>query len=113
MQETDELKALKQNILELMNREGISMRELSLSLDMSPSYIQKMMGGNYAPSMSKLFEIANYFHVPVASLFIKKNSLIQEIDTYLVYLDNTHQEIVLNLTKQLADSAKQKETEKE
>lgn len=113
MQQSDELKALRQNILDLMSRDGISMRELSLALDSSSSYIQKIMEGKYAPSMSKLFEIANYFHVPVASLLIEKNSLIQEIDTYLVYLDDAHQEIVLNLTKQLADTAKQKETEKE
>lgn len=113
MQESDELKALKQNILDLMNGEGISMRELSLALDMSPSYIQKMMGGKYAPSMSKLFEIANYFHVPVASLFIEKNSRIQEIDTYLVYLNEAHQEIVLNLTKQLIATEKQNESDAE
>lgn len=110
---SDELNALKHNILELMSRDGISMRELSLALDSSSSYIQKIMEGKYAPSMSKLFEIAGYFHVPVASLFIEKNSLIQEIDTYLVYLDNAHQEIVLNLTKQLANTAKKKEAEKE
>lgn len=113
MKQSDELKALRQNILELMSRDGISMRELSLALDSSSSYIQKIMEGKYAPSMNKLFEIAGYFHVPPASLLIEKNSLIQEIDTYLVYLDNAHQEIVLNLTKQLADTAKQKETEKE
>ena len=104
MQESDELKVLKQNILELMSRDGISMRELSLALDMSPSYIQKIIEGKYAPSMSKLFEIANYFHIPVASLFIKKTSLIQKIDTYLVYLENPYQEIVLNLTRQLVET---------
>ena len=113
MQESNELNALKHNILELMSRDGISMRELSLALDTSPRYIQKIMEGKYAPSMGKLFEIAGYFHVPVASLLIEKNSLIQEIDTYLVYLDNAHQEIVLNLTKQLVDTAKQKESETE
>jgi len=113
MQQSDELKALRQNILDLMSRDGISMRELSLALDSSSSYIQKIMEGKYAPSMSKLFEIANYFHVPVASLFIEKNSLIQEIDTYLVYLDDAHQEIVLNLTKQLVETTNQQNPEAE
>lgn len=113
MQQSDELKALRQNILDLMSRDGISMRELSLALDSSSSYIQKIMEGKYAPSMSKLFEIANYFHVPVASLLIEKNSLIQEIDTYLVYLDDAHQEIVLNLTKQLAETTNQSSSEAE
>lgn len=113
MQQSDELKALRQNILDLMSRDGISMRELSLALDSSSSYIQKIMEGKYAPSMSKLFEIANYFHVPVASLLIEKNSLIQEIDTYLVYLDDAHQEIVLNLTKQLVETTNQSGPEAE
>jgi len=113
MQESNELNALKHNILKLMSRDGISMRELSLALDSSSSYIQKIMEGKYAPSMSKLFDIANFFQVPVASLLIEKNSLIQEIDTYLVYLDEAHQEIVLNLTKQLIATGKQKGPEGE
>lgn len=113
MQDFNELNVLKNNILRLMSRDGISMRELSLALDTSSSYIQKIMEGKYAPSMSKLFEIAHYFNVPVASLFIEKNSLIQEIDTYLVYLDEAHQEIVLNLTKQLIATGKQKGPEAE
>ncbi|MBR6666433.1 MAG: helix-turn-helix transcriptional regulator [Lachnospiraceae bacterium] len=108
MQESNELNALKHNILGLMSRDGISMRELSLALDTSSSYIQKIMEGKYAPSMNKLFDIANYFHVPVASLFIEKNSLIQEIDTYLVYLDKCHLEIVLSLTKQLISTTNPK-----
>ena len=58
--------------------------------------------------MDKLYAIANFFDVPVASLFIDDNALIQEIDTYLVYLDDAHLEVVLNLTKQLIATSSQK-----
>lgn len=106
MSEAPEIKTLKKNILNLMNNAGLSMRELSLSIDASPCYIQKVTGNKYDPSISKLYAIASFFDVPVASLFIEDNSIIQEIDTYLITLDSTHQEIILNLTKQLANTSK-------
>ena len=89
------------------------MRELSLAIDATPCYIQKMIDGKYNPSIDKLYAITNYFDVTVASLFTEKNSLIQEIDTYLVYLDNPHLEIVLNLTKQLIATSNPKGSESE
>jgi len=101
-------KILKKNIQNLINKSGISMRKLSLAIDATPCYIQQMMVDKFDPSMDKLYAIANFFDVPVASLFIDDNSLIQEIDTYLVYLDDAHLEVVLNLTKQLIATSSQK-----
>ena len=106
MKEFTENKTYRTNIQNLLNKSGISMRELSLAIDATPCYIQKMMACKYDPSMDKLYAIAQYFDVPVASLFIEDNSIIQEIDTYLVYLDNAHLEVVLNLTKQLIETTK-------
>ena len=106
MKEIAENRTYRTNIQNLLNKSGISMRELSLAIDAAPSYIQKMMDAKYDPSMDKLYAIAKYFNVPVASLFIEKNSVIQEIDTHLVTLEPAHQEIILNLTKQLSDSSK-------
>ncbi|MBR6666445.1 MAG: helix-turn-helix transcriptional regulator [Lachnospiraceae bacterium] len=101
-------KILKKNIQNLINKSGISMRKLSLAIDATPCYIQQMMVDKFDPSMDKLYAIANFFDVPVASLFIDDNALIQEIDTYLVYLDDAHLEVVLNLTKQLIATSSQK-----
>lgn len=99
---------LKKNIQNLINKSGISMRKLSLAIDATPCYIQQMMVDKFDPSMDKLYAIAHFFDVPVASLFIDDNALIQEIDTYLVYLDDAHLEVVLNLTKQLIATSSQK-----
>lgn len=107
MTELAENKILRKNIQNLLDKTGISMRELSLAIDAAPCYIQKMMVGKYDPSMDKLYAIAKHFDVPVATLFIEENSTIQEIDTYLVTLERSHQEFILNMTKQLVASTKQ------
>ncbi len=106
MKEIAENKILRKNIQNLLNKTGISMRELSLAIDAAPCYIQKMMVGKYEPSMEKLYAIARHLDVPVASLFMEENPIIQEIDTYLITLEPAQLEIVLHLTKKLAESPK-------
>ena len=107
MNEISENKVFKKNIQNLLDKSGISMRELSLAIDAAPSYIQKMMADKYDPSMDKLFSIAKYLDVPVAALFMEGNPIIQEIDTYLITLEPAQLEIVLHLTQKLAESTKQ------
>ena len=106
MKELAENNILRKNIQNLLDKTGISMRELSLAIDAAPSYIQKMMADEYDPSMDKLFAIAKHLDVPVAALFMDENPIIQEIDTYLITLEPAQLEIVLHLTKKLAESPK-------
>ncbi len=100
--------SLQRNLVHLMNERSTSMRELSSSIDCSPSYIQKILNGKFFPSMQKLQSIAEYFEVPVSTLLSDtyENPTIDLIDSLLVELDEGSLQLTLNLVKQLSRNQK-------
>lgn len=104
MLERNANETLKKNLLKLITENNISMRKLSSDLDCSASYIQKIIDGQFSPSIEKVYAIADYFGVPATALLWEENtsSTIQEIDTLLIQLRPEQQELVLNLVRQLS-----------
>lgn len=66
----DDVKSiLQKNITTLLDSDTpFSMRKLSMEINCSESYIQKVVEGKIVPSLQKLIDIANYFDVPLATL---------------------------------------------
>ncbi|MDD6573254.1 MAG: helix-turn-helix transcriptional regulator [Thermoflexaceae bacterium] len=85
-------KIIQNNIVNLLNNNpNISMRTLSDAIDGSPSYIQKILGGKFTPSLNKLIEISNYFNVPVSTLFSEGNFSPEE-EAIIAKLDSLSDE---------------------
>lgn len=56
-------------LAELRMQKGISAREMSLSLGLSDSYINKIENGKTLPSMEAFFDICNYLEVSPKDFF--------------------------------------------
>lgn len=56
-------------IAALRQRKGISARDMSLSLDQNPGYINNIESGKALPSMSMFFAICEFLHVTPAAFF--------------------------------------------
>ncbi len=97
---------IQDNIIRLTTHANVSYRELSAAIDASPSYIQKVVEGRYAPTLSKLALIAAYFDVPTSTLLIdytapSSKELVTEITDHLIKLEDKNLEFVLTITKEL------------
>lgn len=53
----------------LRTEKDVSARDMSLSLGLSESYINKIENGKALPSMSTFFEICDYFHITPQDFF--------------------------------------------
>ena len=56
-------------IYELRIEQDLSARELSLSLGMSPGYINKIENGKAMPSLDALFNICMFFDITLKEFF--------------------------------------------
>lgn len=97
-------KVIQTNILELMSRSNISMRQLSADINCSESYIQKILSGDFTPKLEKLLDIANYFSVPLWMLFLDKDATpdkITEIESYLYTFDEDALDATLHIVRRI------------
>lgn len=62
-------KKLGKNIKNLRRKNGISQEDLSLELELDNSYIGKVENAKLNITIDKMILIADYFKVPVKSLF--------------------------------------------
>lgn len=68
---TEESKLVKR-LIELRLKQGVSARDMSLSLGQSESYINKIENNKSLPSITVLFEIMRYFKItPLEFLIIR------------------------------------------
>ena len=101
---TEESKLVKR-LIELRLKQGVSARDMSLSLGQSESYINKIENNRSLPSITVLFEIMRYFKITPLEFFDYSNDtkqtqeLINEIRK-LDYIETQHViEIVKDINK--------------
>ena len=97
-------KVIQTNILELMSKSNISMRQLSADINCSESYIQKILSGDFTPKLEKLLDIANYFGVPLWMILLDKNATpdkIIQIEAFLYTLDEDALDATLHIVKRI------------
>ena len=101
---TEESKLVK-HLIELRLKQGVSARDMSLSLGQSESYINKIENNKSLPSITVLFEIMRYFKITPLEFFDYSNDpkqtqeLINEIRK-LDYIETQHViEIVKDINK--------------
>ncbi len=101
----DELKKIiQQNILTEMTKANISMRQLSADINCSESYMQKLLNGNFVPTLEKLNIIADYFNIPIWALFLSETltpDKVHQIDSYLLTFDEETLNATLNIVRRI------------
>lgn len=97
-------KTIQGNILELMSKSNISMRQLSADINCSESYVQKILSGDFTPKLERLLDIAEYFGVPIWMLFFSPDDApdkATQIQAYVLQLDDDSMDATLNIVKRL------------
>ena len=97
-------KTIQNNIFNEMTKANISMRQLSADINCSESYVQKLLNGNFVPTLEKLNVIADYFNVPVWSFFLSEElsqGKLQQINTYLLTFDEEALDATLNIVRRM------------
>ena len=69
----------RQRLSELRIHQGISARDMSLSLGLSEGYINKVENGKMLPTMSTFFEICDYLDITPQEFFDYQESSPLEI----------------------------------
>ena len=69
----------RQRLSELRIHQGISARDMSLSLGLSEGYINKVENGKILPTMSTFFEICDYLDITPQEFFDYQESSPLEI----------------------------------
>ena len=90
-------------LTQLRNKQGISARDMSLSLGQSESYINKIENGKALPSMSAFFYICDFLNDP-RDFFDesdKNPATSQELTEKFMNLTTTQQEHLLFLIDDL------------
>jgi len=63
----------------LLDRKGMSAREVSLALGQSDSYINKIENGKALPSLKMFLEICDYFDITPSAFFDDKNTVPDQL----------------------------------
>lgn len=98
-------KVIQGNILELMSKSNISMRQLSADINASESYVQKILSGDFTPKLERLLDIAEYFNVPIWALFLSEDTApdkVAQIESYLLSFDDDALDATLHMVKRIA-----------
>lgn len=96
---------IAKRIAELRILNGISARDMSLSIGQNPSYINYIENKKTLPSMKGFFYICEYFNITPKQFFDYENKnpeVIDEITTRLKHLDNEKLKAVDMVVKALA-----------
>lgn len=64
---------LGENIKNYRNSKGLSLKELSKDIEISPSMLSQIESGKANPSLNTLKLISKYLEIPMFSLFMEKN----------------------------------------
>jgi len=88
----------------LRNRRGVSARDMSISIGMSPNYVNKIERGKSRPSMDIFFVICDYLGISQQDFFEEANSDPKKYSEYvadLMLLDDMTQTHVTGIVKEL------------
>ena len=91
-------------LTEFRTQKGISARDMSLSLGMSPSYINQLENGRNYPSLPTFFDICDFLSITPQEFFDNGNSHpgeLREILEDLKQLDDESFDAVRQLIKRL------------
>ena len=98
-------KIIQDNILSEMEKADISMRQLSADINCSESYVQKLLNGDFVPTVEKLSIIADYFEIPLWKLFLAPDMTpdkIEQITAYLLTFDEDALDATLNIVRRIS-----------
>ena len=88
----------------LREAKNVSARDMSISIGMSPNYINKIERGKSKPSMDVFFGICNYLGISQRDFFDEENNDPKRYSEYvsdLMLLDDTTQIHVTGIVKEL------------
>ena len=88
----------------LRDAKGVSARDMSISIGMSPNYINKIERGKSRPSMDAFFDICDYLGISQKYFFDEENSnpkIYSEYIADLMALDETNLAHVTGIVKGL------------
>lgn len=97
-------------LADLRIQKGISAREMSLSLGLSDSYINKIENGKTLPSMEAFFDICNFLEISPRDFFDEGYAmpiLIQAAVTEMQTLSEEQLNRIISLMQDINQSSKQ------
>lgn len=97
-----EQKEFANRLTQLRMEKGVSSRDMSLSLGLSESYINKIENGNHFPSMPVFFYICEYFNITPQEFFDTGNvspQLTKTLTEYTKGLSREQLETLVNVAK--------------
>lgn len=97
---------IAKRIAQLRGEEGISARDMSLSLGQNESYINRIENGKSLPSLQAFFWICDYFHITPQQFFDQGNQYPAYLETLIgdmKKLDAASLELVAELVRKLAE----------
>jgi len=92
-------------LAKLRNAKCVSARDMSISIGMSPNYINKIERGKSRPSMDAFFDICDYLNISQKDFFDEENDDPKKFGEYaaaLMALDSTTQSHVAGIVKELS-----------
>lgn len=92
-------------LTQLRMEKGASSRDMSLSLGLNESYINKIENGNHYPSMPVFFLICEYFDITPQEFFDTATASPQRTKELLAYtkgLNREQMEALLRVAKEFA-----------
>lgn len=95
---------IKQRIAQLRTQQGISARELSLSLGQSTGYINTIENGKSLPSMNMFLVICEYFKITPKEFFdegIEYPKILSELVNESKKLDEKSLQSLLSIIKSM------------
>jgi len=91
-------------LAKLRNAKCVSARDMSISIGMSPNYINKIERGKSRPSMDAFFDICDYLSISQKDFFDEENGDPKKFGEYvadLMLLDNATQTHIAGIVREL------------
>ena len=99
-----ELSGFGERLAKLRTRKGVSAREMSLSLGLSPNYINKIENSKSLPSMKNFFDICDFLEISQKDFFDEDSSnptMVNEMVTEYKRLNDNTQTYFMEIVKEL------------
>ncbi len=98
---------IKNRIGQLVADSGKSEKQISLDLGHSVGYIQSLTSGKSMPSIPMVFQICEYFDIPITDFFdpdIRHPLTMQKIRSYICQMNSDNLAILERLSKRLCST---------
>ena len=97
-------KEFAERLTQLRIEKGVSARDMSLTLGLSATYINRIENGRMMPSMSVFFDICDYFMLtPSEFFYIEQDASADALHAFrrLTALNKKKQDLVISLINDL------------